>query len=82
MFCVFPEHLHSSSIHLHIPTYVNIYTQSEESAQISQKQDERNIYAIYIYIYIPRTKVRLLISRQLKIIAMKVLPKMFKLKES
>ena len=50
MFCVFPEHLHSSSIHLHIPTYVNIYTQSEESAQISQKQDERNIYAIYIYI--------------------------------
>ena len=52
MFCVFPEHLHSSSIHLHIPTYVNIYTQSEESAQISQKQDERNIYAIYIYIYI------------------------------
>ena len=50
MFCVFPEHLHSSSIHLHIPTYVTIYTQSEESAQISQKQDERNIYAIYIYI--------------------------------
>ena len=80
MFCVFPEHLHSSSIHLHIPTYVTIYTQSEESAQISQKQDERNIYAIYIYI--SRTKVRLLISRQLKIIAMKVLPKMFKLKES
>ena len=80
MLCVFPEHLHSSSIHIHIPTYVNIDTQSEQSAQISQKQDERNIYAIYIYI--SRTKVRLLISRQLKIIAMKVLPKMFKLKES
>ena len=64
------------SFSIHIYSYMNIYTHSAQSAQISQKQDY-NIYlsiylSIYTYIYI-YMRVRLLISRQLKVMTMKVL---------